>query len=101
MYVSIVATALILNYLFGALGITPESGRKVEDVAQFSFDYTFYMNLMFIGVAAGLFWLQRRHHREAHMDHKMKGGVGLKRIIALLFLAVLLVGVAVFLVTDS
>ncbi len=100
MYVSIVATALILNYLFGALGIIPESGRKVEDVAQFSFDYTFYMNLVFIGVAAGLFWLHRRHHREAHMDHKMKEGIGPKRIIALLFLAVLLVGLVVFFVTK-
>ena len=100
MYVSIVATALILSYLFGALGITPESGRKVEDVAQFSFDYTFYMNLVFIAVAAGLVWLHRRHHREAHMHHKMKEDIGPKRIIALIFLAVLLVGVVVFLVTN-
>ncbi|HUU73625.1 MAG TPA: permease [Burkholderiales bacterium] len=101
MYVSIVATALILNFLFGALGITPESGRKVVDVAQFSFDYTFYMNLVFIAVAAGLFWLHRRYQREADMHHKMKHGVGLKRIIALLFLAVLLVGLVVFFVTNS
>lgn len=102
MYVSIVATALILNFLFGALGITPESGRKVEDVAQFSFDYTFYMNLVFIAVAAGLFWLHRRHHREAKMDHKMnmKAGIGPKRIIALLFMAVLLIGLVIFLVTN-
>lgn len=102
MYVSIVATALILNFLFGALGITPESGRKVEDVAQFSFDYTFYMNLVFIAVAAGLFWLHRRHHREAKMDHKMnmKAGIGAKRIIALLFMAVLLIGLVIFLVTN-
>ena len=101
MYVSIVATALILNYLFGALGITPESGRRVADVAQFAFDYTFYMNLVFIAVAASLVWLHRRHDREEHMDHKMKERIGPKRIIALLFLAVLLVGLAVFLVTDS
>jgi hypothetical protein len=60
------------------------------------------MNLVFIAVAAGLFWLHRRHHREAHMDHKMnmKGGIGLKRIIALLFLTVLLVGLVVFFVTN-
>jgi len=101
MYVSIVVTALILNYLFGALGITPESGRKVEDIAQFSFDYTFYMNLVFVVVAAGLFWLNRRHHRDAKMDHKMKEGIGPKRIIALLFLAVLLVGLVVFFVTGG
>ena len=100
MYVSIVATALILNYLFGALGVIPESGRKVEDVAQFSFDYTFYMNIVFIAVAGSLMWLHRRHKREAQMDHKMKEGVGLKRIIALSFLAVLIIGLVVFLVTK-
>jgi len=102
MYVSIVTTALILNYLFGALGITPESGRKVADIAQFSFDYTFYLNLVFIAVAAALFWLHRRHHRKAHMDHKMnmKGGVGLKRVIALSFLTILLVGLVLFFVTN-
>jgi len=66
-----------------------------------TFDYTFYMNLVFIAVAAGLFWLHRRHHREAHMDHKMKEGVGPKRIIALLFLAVLSVGLVVFFATGD
>lgn len=101
MYVSIVATALILNTLFGLLGITPQSGRQVTDVAQFSFDYTFYMNLVFIGVAAGLFWLHKRHDREAEMDHKMESDIGLKRIIAVLFMAVLLVGLAVFFVTHG
>ena len=102
MYVSIVATALILNYLFGALGITPESGLRVEDVAQFSFDYTFYMNLAFVAVAAILVWLHRRHQRETSMDQKMDmdGGIGLKRIIAMSFIAVLLVGIGVFFVTG-
>jgi len=101
MYVSIVATALILSYSFEALGITPESGRKVEDVAQFSLDYTFYMNLVFIAVAASLVWLHRRHRREADMHHKMEEDIGPKRIIALLFLAVLFVGLVVFLVTGG
>jgi hypothetical protein len=35
------------------------------------------------------------------MDHKMKEGVGPKRIIALLFLAVLSVGLVVFLATGG
>jgi hypothetical protein len=101
MYVSIVATALILSYSFAALGITPESGRRVKDVAQFGFDYTFYMNFVFIAVAAGLFLLHRRHHREMSMDHKMGEGIGLKRIIALLCLAVLLVGLGLFFVLGG
>lgn len=103
MYVSIFITALMLHYLFRALDITPESARRVAEVAQFSFDYTFYMNLVFVGVAGGLIWLHRRHHRDAggHMDHKMAAEIGPKRIIALLFLAVLLVGLVVFFITAG
>jgi len=40
MYVSIVITPLAMHYLFVALGITPDSRRRVQDVAQFSLDYT-------------------------------------------------------------
>ena len=50
MYVSIVCTALILHYSFALLGITPESARAVKDVAQFKLDYTFWMNLVAVGL---------------------------------------------------
>jgi hypothetical protein len=52
MYISIVLTALLLNGAFVATGLTPESSRKVEDVAQFRIDYTFWMNLLFVSLAA-------------------------------------------------
>ncbi len=102
MFVSIVLTALAMHYSFAALGITPESSRRVEDVAQFALDYTFYMNVVFVLLAAGLIWLHKRHCREAKssMDHEMGEEIGMKRIIALLFLVVLLVGLVVFLVTG-
>jgi uncharacterized membrane protein YraQ (UPF0718 family) len=45
MYVSIVATALLLHYGFAALGLTPHSAHRVEDITQFALDYTFWMNL--------------------------------------------------------
>ena len=35
MYISIILTALIFHLLFSTLGITPESGRQIADVAQF------------------------------------------------------------------
>lgn len=101
MYVSIVATALSLNYTFVMLGITPESGRRVKDIAQFGFDYTFYMNLFFIAVAVGLVWLHLRHRRETKLHHKMVEGIGLKRIIAMLFLAALCVGLEILFVTGG
>lgn len=103
MFVSIVITALTMHYLFGALGITPGSSRRVEDVAQFALDYTFYMNVVFVCLAAGLVWLHKRNCREAQggMDHEMDGGIGPKRIIALLFSAILLVGLVIFFLTGE
>lgn len=103
MFVSIVLTALAIHYSFTVLGITPESSRRVKEVAQFALDYTFYMNVVFALVAAVLIWLNKRHSREAHsgMDHEMHHGIGMKRIIALLFLAVLVIGLVSFFVTSG
>jgi hypothetical protein len=56
MYVSIVATALILHYAFAIFGITPESARAVKELAQFKLDYTFWMNLAAVGMAALRLW---------------------------------------------
>ena len=102
MFVSIVVTALVMHYSFAALGMTPESSRRVEDVTHFALDYTFYMNVLFAFLAGWLVWLHKQHCREAQssMDHEMGEEIGTKRIIALLSLAVLLVGLVVFLVTG-
>ena len=61
------------------------------------------MNVVFLLVAAVLVWLNKRHSREAHggMDHEMDEKIGLKRIIALLFSAVMLIGLVVFIATGG
>ena len=102
MFVSILSTALIVHYAFAVLDITPASDRRIEDIAQFALDYTFYMNVAFAFVAAALVWLNRRHPRETDggMDHDMQRGIGMKRIIALSSLAVLLVGIGAFAVAP-
>ncbi len=90
MYIAIVATTLILHYLFDFLGITPESARAISDVAQFKIDYTFWLNLVFAAVTAGLIYLHRRHlkeHTMKGMDHG--GGLTLKRVIVYLFMVIL------------
>jgi len=90
MYVAIVVTALILHYVFALLGITPESARAVSEVAQFKIDYTFWLNLAFVGVAGWLVYLHRRHQKEhagGGMDHG--GGLTLKRAIVYLFMVIL------------
>ncbi len=60
MYVSIVATALVLHYVFYFTGLSPESARKIEDVAQFSIDYTFFLNIAAIIIVGVMIWLRRR-----------------------------------------
>ncbi len=96
MFVSIVLTAVAIQYAFSALAITPQSGRRAGEVAQFALDYTFYMNAVFVLVAAVLLWLNQRHRRatDSGMDHEMGAGIGLKRIMAWLFMAVLSIGMA-------
>jgi uncharacterized membrane protein YraQ (UPF0718 family) len=103
MFVSIVITALVLHYLFGTLHITPGHNRQVNEITQFAFDYTFYMNLGFILVAACLVWLHHRHRDETADDraHDMGStGIEPKRIVALVFLAMVLAGLVVYFVAG-
>ena len=96
MYVSIVCTALILHYSFAFLGITPESARAVKEVAQFKLDYTFWMNLVAVGLVGWLSWLNHawhRHNKEAEMD--MAGGGRIKKAVAVTALGTLAIGIIV------
>jgi len=79
MYVSMVATSLLLSGGYHLVGWVPDSGKAVEDVVRFAFDYTFWLNVAFAVVAAGLVHLHRRHQR-AHgaMEHDMDGDGPLK-----------------------
>jgi hypothetical protein len=102
MYVSIVCTALILHYAFALLNMTPESARAIKNVAQFKLDYTFWMNLIAVGLVAGLSWLNRswhRHNDEASME--MAGGGRLKKAAARTALVVLAVGIIIHLLGPA
>jgi len=83
MYLSIVLTALILHYSFALADMIPQSSRVVEDIAQFKFDYTFWMNLAAIILVTGL-WLLNRSWRKNNMKMEMDmgGGGKVKRFIA-------------------
>ena len=96
MYVSIVCTALILHYSFALLGVTPESARAVKDVAQFKLDYTFWMNLVAVGLVGWLAWLNHAWHRENQAEAMdMAGGGKIKKAVAVAALAILIVGIMV------
>jgi uncharacterized membrane protein YraQ (UPF0718 family) len=94
MFASIVITALAMHFIFSALGIVPESGRQVSEVARFQLDYTFYLNMLFAVVAGTMIWLYRRSGPADSSDHDHGGGnLGPKRIIALLAAAVMTIGI--------
>jgi uncharacterized membrane protein YraQ (UPF0718 family) len=92
MYVSIVATALILNAGFQFFDLVPESSRAISEVTRFELDYTFWLNLAFVGMAAWLIWLDRKH-RAAQGIEAGETELGLRRVITLTFVAVLIGGV--------
>ncbi len=100
MYVSIVATALILNSAFTLFDIIPEGRRAVSDIAQFKLDYTFWMNLASVAVVLTMAVFRRRHRQMRHgRDHEHDhggGGVSVKRVAAYLCVLVLAGGLAAF-----
>ena len=102
MFASIVFTALAMHFIFSALGIVPESGRQVSEVARFQLDYTFYLNMLFAVVAGTMIWLYRRSGPADSSDHDHGGGnLGPKRIIALLAAAVMAIGIVLGFFTGA
>jgi len=70
MYVSIVATALILHYLFLFTGLTPESVKQIHEITQFAFDYSFFLNIAAILATAGMIYLNWVHKKtQKHAEH--------------------------------
>ncbi|MEQ9280448.1 MAG: permease [Balneola sp.] len=98
MFVSIVATALILNSAFSFFGIIPESAKVVQEVTQFKIDYTFWMNIVFVLVTGWLIYLYKQHKKEhgASMDMDMEGGGKIKKVAVTLFILINAVGVSLF-----
>ncbi len=100
MYVSIVLTALILNYSFDFLGILPEGSRKVAEVTQFKIDYTFWFNIVFVLLAGLMLYFNFRTSKmEGGMDHDHehgKGKISFKKVIVLTFVAILIIGLVFY-----
>jgi len=96
MYVSIVATALLLDAVFGLLGIVPHGGRQISEIVTFQLDYTFWLNAAFTCVVVGLAYLARQHARQHDaMQHRMEGDGPIKTAAAYVALAMLSTGAVV------
>ncbi|RUA34093.1 MAG: permease, partial [Bacteroidetes bacterium] len=101
MYVSIVITALILNYSFDLLGVLPEGSRKVKEVTQFKIDYTFYFNIVFAAFTALMLYFNFRTKKmetDGGHDHEHGGGgISFKRVVVYTFVLIVGIGLVIFL----
>ena len=77
-FVTMALAALIVDLAFTALGWIPSRDINVQaEMTQFSLNYTFWLNLIFGGIAVYLFWINHRnpmdhshhHGHEGHGDH--------------------------------
>jgi uncharacterized membrane protein YraQ (UPF0718 family) len=61
--VAAILTGIAVHGLFALVGLLPEGAKDIEELATFSLDYTFWLNLVSLAVAAALFWLDRVNRR--------------------------------------
>ncbi|PQJ35950.1 permease [Salinibacter sp. 10B] len=107
MFVSIVATALLLDGAFALAGWTPQGAREIAGLTQFKIDYTFWMNVVSVAVVGGQMYLRRQHrqmHEGGHGGHDHdhgEDGVSIKRLVVYLFIAVLVGGLVAFALTGG
>jgi uncharacterized protein len=57
------AAGLAVEYLFLGIGIVPETRPAAVVPTEFSWDYTTFLNLVFLLLLAGLWWLARNQQR--------------------------------------
>lgn len=96
MYVSIVITAMVLHTSFYAIGITPESATRIDDVTRFKIDYTLGLNVLAVGVVGAMAWLASGKAKEGDgHDHDHGGGLSIKNIAAIACALLIVVGTAV------
>ena len=60
LYVSMVAAGITVHYLFAALGMIPTERPSLGEMVHFQIDYTFWFNLLFLALGAGMLWLHFR-----------------------------------------
>ena len=58
--VSAIIAGVGVHVVFGLLGILPEGAKTIDELSKFKLDYTFYLNIVSIVLAAGLYYLKRQ-----------------------------------------
>ncbi|HEA23580.1 MAG TPA: permease [Pricia antarctica] len=58
LFTALIGAALALHYSFDLIGILPDPSQvKIKDSTYFKIDYTFYLNLIFLGISGYLVYL--------------------------------------------
>ncbi|MEP5975665.1 MAG: permease [Nitratireductor sp.] len=57
LYLCMVAAGVTVHYIYALLGIVPTQRPALQEMVRFSIDYTFFLNVAFLIVAALLVWL--------------------------------------------
>lgn len=57
LYVGMVAAGITVHYLFALVGMLPSARPALQEMVRFAIDYTFFLNIGFLLVAALLVWL--------------------------------------------
>lgn len=63
LYACMVTAGISVHYLFALAGQIPTERPQLQEMVRFAFDYTFVLDLVFLGVAAALLWVKRRPAR--------------------------------------
>ncbi|MCR9147302.1 MAG: permease [Rhodobacteraceae bacterium] len=68
---ALIITALVVHYGFALLGLDPQASAKglLEPTERFEIDYTFWLNMIFLGVTAVFGWLVWRGAGGGHDHH--------------------------------
>jgi hypothetical protein len=61
-----VTAGITVHLIFSVLGLLPEGGKNVTEMATFAIDYTFWLNLVALAVAGTLLVLARRKPAASH-----------------------------------
>ena len=62
--VAAVITGIVVHGLFALVGLLPEGAKDLGELATFAIDYTFWLNLLALAVAATMFVLSRSSTQE-------------------------------------
>jgi len=93
MFISIVLTAFILDTIFTFMGILPQSGKAAGDIARFKLDYTFWLNILFLIVAAIMVLFHRKFMKMKNRDNgNSTDYIGVKKLLIYLFILIMCAG---------